>query len=96
MLEEETERLTQELNQAKELLTKERSRSNRELEKLKQIYEIRCNRLNDEKALLKREMDQIRDDKREFEIEIEKYKTIKTVIRKKKKFFFNINIFNIE
>jgi len=90
MLEEETERLTQELNQAKELLTKERSRSNSELEKLKQIYEIRCNRLNDEKNILKREMDQIKDDKREFEIEIEKYKTMKNVCRTNINFFLKI------
>jgi len=79
MLEEEAERLTNELNQAKELLNKERSRSNSELEKLKQIYEIRCNRLNDEKNVLKREVDQIKDDKREFEIEIEKHKSMKNV-----------------
>ncbi|KAL6626103.1 hypothetical protein U3516DRAFT_777207 [Neocallimastix sp. 'constans'] len=77
MLEEETEKLTKELNQNKALLTEERSRSENELEKLKQTYETKCNQLNDEKNHLKKEVDQIKDDKRNFEIEIEKHESIK-------------------
>jgi len=80
MLEEETEKLTKELNQNKALLTEERSRSENELEKLKQTYETKCNQLNDEKNHLKKEVDQIKDDKRNFEIEIEKHESIKNVL----------------
>lgn len=79
MLEEENGRLTIEVNQSKELLNKERVRSNSELEKLKQIYEIRVNRLASEKESFKKEYDRIMIENGDLEIETEKYKSIKNV-----------------